>query len=180
MNYEAKQKEWLESNNLKVGDRVKVTRKPTNDELGGWNDRWTPMMNRAIGREFTIVSTVEKITLDFYGFNFPFQALEPVSNEGDGLVPELPAWNYDAKSLGLASGMNQEEMEAELEAMHKWIDEQETTRENWTEGSITVLRAEAAEKFLSKRHLAMMFMAAVNRQMRNPLGSILEALSKED
>lgn len=166
MNYEAKQKEWLKSNNLKSGDRVKVTRKPTNDELGGWNDSWTSMMDGAIGREFIIISTIEKITLDFYGFNFPFQALEPVSNEGDGLVQELPAWNYDAETVGLASGLDEEETRKENREMLDWIDSQEDKREEWDSKTLTILRAEAAEKFLSKRNLSMMFAASAERAIR--------------
>ncbi len=51
--YEQRQKEWVQKNDLKIGDKVKVLRKAKSYE-GGWNNSWCLYMDSTVGKEFVV------------------------------------------------------------------------------------------------------------------------------
>jgi len=87
--YEKLQKVWLDTNNLKVGDRVKIVHTVKEGELG-WYNNWTRRMTELVGTHAKIIEITENgITLqtemddvkrwDNVYWTYPFFALERYS-----------------------------------------------------------------------------------------------------
>ena len=75
---------WIEDNDLKVGDYVRVTRKAKSNEKG-WSDSWSVYMDYYIGKT-VCVDIIGKeygtifLSLDNSLYNFPYFVLEKVEN----------------------------------------------------------------------------------------------------
>ena len=85
--YEARQDQWIEDNDIKIGDTVRVLGE-YKDYTDGWSNSWTQEMTDCIGKEYTIGSTqlgangIKLMTLDQnYWFCFPYFVLEPVKQK---------------------------------------------------------------------------------------------------
>ncbi len=69
-------------NEFKVGDKVKITRFPTDDELRNWDNCWVKEMDSAIGNEYNIVRiNLNNIYIDDCDYSFPPCILELVKEE---------------------------------------------------------------------------------------------------
>ena len=80
--YEERQAEWVKANNIKVGDKVRITRKCESHE-NGWKNAWVSLMNSEVGKVLEITREPEKrgIFLGgeyFGGAYFPYFILEKV------------------------------------------------------------------------------------------------------
>jgi hypothetical protein len=70
---------------IKKGDKVRVTRKPTKEELDGWYNTWIEEMDAAVGKVWEVISTDgDQIELAFgwrtedRSYDFPLCVLEKV------------------------------------------------------------------------------------------------------
>jgi len=78
--------------NFKVGDTVKVIRKPSKDELDIWYNTWIDSMDGYIGNTYTIYQINEAYNeCQFddasYSYSFPFCSLLKVENVEDPINP---------------------------------------------------------------------------------------------
>lgn len=88
--YARKQKEWIKKNNIKVGDKVKITKK-VNSLEDGWGCHWNGEMNSAVGKCGKIISIDDEeearntgilIIVDGYDeYWYPYFILEKVEKE---------------------------------------------------------------------------------------------------
>jgi hypothetical protein len=75
---------FLKGKKIKVGDKLLVTRKPTQAELKDWDDTWTESMDDFVGKVIVvgylhIVTSESKISSVFDGvWNYPLCVLERV------------------------------------------------------------------------------------------------------
>lgn len=74
--YEDQVKQWIEENNLKVGDYVKVTRRAEN-HADGLDDYWYDLMRDSVGKILKVKEISNFIMLD-NGINYPYFVLEKV------------------------------------------------------------------------------------------------------
>ena len=75
---------WIEDNDLKVGDYVRVTRKAKSNEKE-WSDSWSVYMDYYIGKTVCVDSIGKEygtifLSLDNSLYNFPYFVLEKVEN----------------------------------------------------------------------------------------------------
>ena len=81
--YEEKQKKWIEKNNIKEGDKVKIIKKSFKND-NGWKTGWDSKMNNAINKIGIIESIGEYgifIRIDNIGmFWYPYHILEKVED----------------------------------------------------------------------------------------------------
>ena len=75
---------WIEENDLKVGDYVRVTRKAKSNEKE-WSDSWSVYMDYYIGKTVCVDSIGKEygtifLSLDNSLYNFPYFVLEKVEN----------------------------------------------------------------------------------------------------
>lgn len=82
--YTERQDEWIKKNDLKIGDRVRITRKAGNYE-DGWGVSWASFpMDSFIGKEACVrdinggAGIHAECEKDFGGWNFPYFVLEKV------------------------------------------------------------------------------------------------------
>ena len=87
MSYAERQKEWVEKNDVKVGDKVVVLRK-ARDEEGEWGNAWVGEMDLSVGEEIEIVDIDDYSGVDCMlpyedddTYGFPFFCLEKVVEE---------------------------------------------------------------------------------------------------
>lgn len=91
--------EYQEASGLKVGDKVKVTRRADSFE-NGWTRTWVEQMDDDVGEIYTISSFGDKaagVMLED-GWYFPFFVLEKVPNPEWEFLNHLSKW---VKSLNL-------------------------------------------------------------------------------
>ena len=75
MNYEERQKEWIENNNVKIGTLVTVIRDAQSGE-DGWNDSWEDEMDEYVGKAAR-VTDVDGVDIELDGnWGFPYYVLE--------------------------------------------------------------------------------------------------------
>ena len=74
--YEDQVKQWIEENNIKVGNYVKVTRRAEN-HADGLDDYWYDLMRDSVGKILKIKEISNFIMLD-NGINYPYFVLEKV------------------------------------------------------------------------------------------------------
>ncbi len=83
--YEDQVKQWIEENNLKVGDYVKVTRRAEN-HADGLDDYWYDLMRDSVGKILKIKEISNFIMLD-NGINYPYFVLEKIESPKPKYVP---------------------------------------------------------------------------------------------
>ena len=83
--YEDQVKQWIEENNLKVGDYVKVTRRAEN-HADGLDDYWYDLMRDSVGKILKVKEISNFIMLD-NGINYPYFVLEKVKKPKLKYVP---------------------------------------------------------------------------------------------
>lgn len=83
--YEDQVKQWIEENNLKVGDYVKVTRRAEN-HADGLDDYWYDLMRDSVGKILKVKEISNFIMLD-NGINYPYFVLEKVEKPKLKYVP---------------------------------------------------------------------------------------------
>lgn len=81
----------MPNSKFEVGDKVKVMRKSTRDEI-----RWNPLMNRAIGKTYTVleISYRGDLKLDSkldtcYNYNYPPLGVDKVTPKNQQLLFEF-------------------------------------------------------------------------------------------
>jgi hypothetical protein len=87
MDYQERQDDWVEKNNIKVGDKVRVLRK-ANDFEGGWYNIWNSGMDEFIGQE-SVITMISSIFLGIklrclrqtLYYSFPYSVLKKVSEQ---------------------------------------------------------------------------------------------------
>lgn len=83
--YEDQVKQWIEKNNLKVGDYVKVTRRAEN-HADGLDDYWYDLMRDSVGKILKVKEISNFIMLD-NGINYPYFVLEKIEPPKFKYVP---------------------------------------------------------------------------------------------
>ena len=83
--YEDQVKQWIEENNIKVGDYVKVTRRAEN-HADGLDDYWYDLMGDSVGKILKVKEISNFIMLD-NGINYPYFVLEKVEEPKPKYVP---------------------------------------------------------------------------------------------
>lgn len=83
--YEDQVKQWIEENNLKVGDYVKVNRRAEN-HADGLDDYWYDLMRDSVGKILKVKEISNFITLD-NGINYPYFVLEKIEPPKPKCVP---------------------------------------------------------------------------------------------
>ncbi len=85
---------WVKKHNVKVGDRVKVTRIPNSWEL--FNDTWVCSMDKHVGQTMKVKKlTDDEICLDGSPYSFPYFVLEIVpARTIDYLNGEVLTYRY--------------------------------------------------------------------------------------
>lgn len=83
--YEDQVKQWVEENNLKVGDYVKVTRRAEN-HADGLDDYWYDLMRDSVGKILKVKEISNFIMLD-NGINYPYFVLEKAEKPEPKYVP---------------------------------------------------------------------------------------------
>lgn len=83
--YEDQVKQWIEENNLKVGDYVKVTRRAEN-HADGLDDYWYDLMRDSVGKILKVKEISNFIMLD-NGINYPYFVLEKTEPPKPKYVP---------------------------------------------------------------------------------------------
>lgn len=81
--YSDRQAAWVEEHDLKVGDKVVVTRKATSEE-GGWRAEWLDKMDAFVGKTYTVHHIGRGgIILDVGGlfYSLPYTALQLAGEE---------------------------------------------------------------------------------------------------
>ena len=86
LTYTERQAQWIEANNIKVGDKVRVTR-IARDYEDGWPDEWDGFsMNPSINKVCEIVDIHDRfgirLHLEVYNCWFPYFVLEKVEESG--------------------------------------------------------------------------------------------------
>ena len=79
---------------FKIGDKVKVLRKSTDEEHDLWKDSWTPRMSEYIGKVLTVIAVgntgdcykAYKYYLSDVGLNFPEFVLQNEIQVGQQLL----------------------------------------------------------------------------------------------
>ena len=84
LSYAERASKWIEENDLKVGDYVRVTRKAKSNEKE-WSDSWSVYMDYYIGKTVCVDSIGKEygtifLSLDNSLYNFPYFVLEKVEN----------------------------------------------------------------------------------------------------
>lgn len=83
--HEDQVKQWIEENNLKVGDYVKVTRRAEN-HADGLDDYWYDLMRDSVGKILKVKEISNFIMLE-NGINYPYFVLEKVEKPEPKYVP---------------------------------------------------------------------------------------------
>ena len=83
--YEDQVKQWVEENNLKVGDYVKITRRAEN-HADGLDDYWYDLMRDSVGKILKVKEISNFIMLD-NGINYPYFVLEKIEPPKPEYVP---------------------------------------------------------------------------------------------
>ena len=83
--YEDQVKQWIEENNIKVGDYVKVTRRAEN-HADGLDDYWYDLMRDSVGKILKVKEISNFIMLD-NGINYPYFVLEKTEPPKPEYVP---------------------------------------------------------------------------------------------
>ena len=78
-------KQWIEKNNLKVGDYVKVTRRAEN-HADGLDDYWYDLMRDSVGKILKVKEISNFIMLD-NGINYPYFVLEKTEPPKPKYIP---------------------------------------------------------------------------------------------
>jgi len=75
MNYRERQAIWVKSNNIKVGDRLKISQEDIPDD---WNNSWESEMTEEVGciREVIIIAPEYGIGLG--SWSYPYTSLQKV------------------------------------------------------------------------------------------------------
>lgn len=89
VSYAERQAKWIADNDVKKGDKVRVTRKADSYE-DGWDNSWTQDMDKAVGNVYTVADIHEDdIVLGGAGyFGYPYFVLEKVE-------PEYVPYDFD-------------------------------------------------------------------------------------
>lgn len=87
LTYTEKQERWVKKHNIKVGDKVRITRKANSNE-NGWNNNWVVDMTNLIHKIGTIIElnyTCRGISviIDDLSYRYPYFVLEKVKNESE-------------------------------------------------------------------------------------------------
>lgn len=86
--YKEKQDKWIKKHDIKVGDKVKITKKAKSEE-NGWETVWVPAMTDAVGKigKITLIDTSETgnvgimVNVEGYGdYWYPYFVLEKVED----------------------------------------------------------------------------------------------------
>ena len=89
--YAELQKAWVEANNIKEGDSVRVIGKAVHGQCGWYLD-WASAMDIAVGKVLTVVD-IDEDAISFDGlYWYPFFCLEKVENEAE---PDEQIFNFD-------------------------------------------------------------------------------------
>jgi len=77
--YKEKQKEWIKSYDLKMGDRVEIVEKHITED---WGDLWSTSMDKLVGKVGIVVNInpvygLAVLVSGMY-FNYPYTSLKPV------------------------------------------------------------------------------------------------------
>lgn len=83
--YEDQVKQWVEENNLKVGDYVKITRRAEN-HADGLDDYWYDLTRDSVGKILKVKEISNFIMLD-NGINYPYFVLEKIEPPKPKYVP---------------------------------------------------------------------------------------------
>ena len=75
-NYIVRQNNWLKANNIKPGDKLRVTKKHPS-ESKGWGNIWVDKMDDYVGKKVTFISSFPLgIRLEEAPFAFPYTVLQ--------------------------------------------------------------------------------------------------------
>jgi len=104
MEYIKAQEAWIKENNIKVGDKVFITKR-TVDFKRGWDNTWETVMCEFVGTEQSIILFEnERGILLSNGFRFPFFVLEKVNNKVESATTsDLVRQASDAPSFSAQS-----------------------------------------------------------------------------
>lgn len=91
--YIERQYKWIQDNNIQVDSLVQVMF-VAEDFENGWLNNWSPLMDEATGKIFTVSTTDEEgwgIKLDD-GYYYPYFVLKPIENNKtvNNIKLELP------------------------------------------------------------------------------------------
>lgn len=88
--YKERQEKWIADNNIKIGDKVKITRKAKNYE-NGWDTKWTVPMDKTIGESGIALAFDDEIGIQVEtedeGYWYPYFVLEKVEEPKKKYVP---------------------------------------------------------------------------------------------
>lgn len=82
LSYEEKQEQWVKKYNIKVGDKVRITKKCDSHE-NGWDNQWLSEMNDSVGKIGTITSIGSSIFISInnsHNYFYPYHILEKVED----------------------------------------------------------------------------------------------------
>ena len=105
--YEDQVKQWIEENNLKVGDYVKVTRRAEN-HADGLDDYWYDLMRDSVGKILKVKEISNFIMLD-NGINYPYFVLEKIEKPEPKCVPFSNAKEFFNYYLSAESRLEKED-----------------------------------------------------------------------
>src|SRR6187402_2490131 len=78
--YEQRQKEWLQENNLKEGDSVKIIKKFCYQEQGFFLS-WINDMDKSLGKTYKILSIMSGCIKLENKYGYPYFSLEPAQDK---------------------------------------------------------------------------------------------------
>ena len=88
--YKERQEKWIADNNIKIGDKVKITRKAKNYE-NGWDTEWTVPMDKTLGESGIALAFADEIGIQVETedecFWYPYFILEKVEEPEKKYVP---------------------------------------------------------------------------------------------
>lgn len=105
--YEDQVKQWIEENNLKVGDYVKVTRRAEN-HADGLDDYWYDLMRDSVGKILKVKEISNFIMLD-NGINYPYFVLEKTEPPKPRYVPFENGREFFNSYLSVESRLEKED-----------------------------------------------------------------------
>ena len=98
--YKELQAQWVKLNDLKVGDKVKITCK-AEDHQGGWGNCWARSMTHYVGNTRAVISIRPTLGVELSGCGrYPFFVLEKVE------IPKIVKSLTDILSIEAKDGVD--------------------------------------------------------------------------
>lgn len=162
--YEERAKKWIEKNNIKTRDYVKVTKKAESNEEG-WNGIWYNEMNDCIGKALKVLAInslrgLISLDCDDTVYDFPYFVLEKAEKPESQYVPFESKEEFVRRYTEVKEGADFDTFEDNLFQCGMWLKDKEIdsflmVTEIWDDGVIVTDRKMKTTKVVDDEYFTI-------------------------